>query len=342
MTTNITKKSILPLALSAFAMALCSAGATAQEAKPASALEVSGRVWAQLRADMTKDSGHKSGFDISRAFLQAQYKFNAEWSTVLLLDAARTGATPDYLASHVRNAYVQHQGLLGDGSLFRFGLQPTFYVATLDGAVKTRWLGKNLVDEGGVVPSQDGAASLTAQAGSVLRYGVAVRNGREGLSKAGSSDNALGYDAFATITPFDGALEKLGLTVYDSLQSQATGSTATASSNTLAVALHSQHAFVDASLETVVVKQSGAQAVGYGVTANVKPSENSSIYARFFSGNTNFQTGKLKSKSVLTVGPTYAFVAGKLSTALLFETRPAVTAGASAQNALLWNWAANF
>ncbi|MEO6460300.1 MAG: hypothetical protein ABIO95_07615 [Bdellovibrionota bacterium] len=335
---NLKKKLFNALVLSAAAASFQSA-----HAQEESNLQVKGKVWSQFTYDLTKDSDHKNGFDIYRAFLQADYKFGPEWSTTLILDGARTGAPKDYLGNYVRNAYVQQSGLLGEGSSFRFGLQPTAYISTIDGTMKTRWLGKNLVDQTSLVPSQDAGASLAAKAG-VLGYGVTVRNGTEGLTKPGNSDNALSYDAWVSAKGFaGGALEDLGVVVYDSVKSKSTivGSTDT-SSNLLAAAVTLSNSTLDAAAELALRRQNDVNATGYGLTLNFKADEEFALYARFFAGNKAFQTGALASKNLLTVGPTYAFANGKVSTGLLFENAPTVIAGGITSRKVLWNWAANF
>jgi hypothetical protein len=303
------------------------------------ALQVKGRVWANYTYDLTKDAGHQNGFDIYRAFLQADYKFSDEWSTTLLLDGARSTLPSNSLTNYVRNAYVQNSGLLGEGSTFRFGLQPTGYISTIDALMKTRWLGKNLVDQAGLVPSQDAGASLASK-GEVLSYGVALRNGVEGLNSAGNSDNALSFDVW--VGAKDLGVKGLGVTVYNSVASKPTKGLAGQSSNTLATALTLNQELVDAAVELSLFRQNKVNAIGYGVTLNLKATTGAALYTRFFTGDDNFKTGKLKAKNLLTVGPTYAFENGKVLTGLLFESASSNTNGANATRKILWNWAATF
>src|SRR4051794_20827164 len=54
-----------------------------------SALVVNGTLWMNYVYDATKDSAHKNGFDVYRAFLRANYKIDPTWSTSLLLDSQR-------------------------------------------------------------------------------------------------------------------------------------------------------------------------------------------------------------------------------------------------------------
>lgn len=316
----------------------------AEESEPA--LKVGGRVWAFYNLDMTEGAGHKNGFDISRAYLQAKYKYDATWSAIVLLDHERnklgTSGTPDTWV-YVRNAYVQGSNLFDSNTSFRFGLQPTLYISKVDAAVKTRWLGKSLADESGYLKSQEGGASLFGSFADKFEYGLMVHNGGESLSKSGASDSALGTTVQLAYAPFkgsDGVFDGLSFLVSNTLFSDSKSTRS--SSNVLTAALLLEHSALDLALEYIMKKldYSGAKvAHGYGLIANVKAVKDLSIYGRLYSGNDKFKQD-YEAEYLATVGPTYTFVEDKLSTAVLYE-RKGIEDSPDSQ-VVYWNWAASF
>ena len=349
-------------ALVASALLMASSVALAADETPG--LEVKGKLWAQYKYDLTDGSVHRNGLDIYRAYLQTSYKFDETWATTLLLDGVReaTGATANhaYLMDYVRNAFVQANNIVGPHSAFRFGLQPTLYIPTIDNAAKNRWLGRSLLDEAGIFTSQSGGISLVGDIGDpMFRYGLIIHNGTEGLAGLGNADNALAGGVMLQFSPFaaqDDDLKTLTLTVYDEIQGAGLTTVgagllvipktiSTTGSNTFVVAASGQTTYVDFALEFAdsSVSQTAITQVGYGGNANVKliAEGRGSIYGRYFTGNDAIKT-KLGAKSVLTVGPAYAFIKDKVQTAVLFETRPAILAGGVANSQILWDWAMNF
>jgi hypothetical protein len=310
------------------------------------ALTISGKLWAQYSLNLTDGAGSPNGFDVTRAFVQAKYKFDPTWSAVVLLDHDRS---KESTWAYVRNAYVQAGDVVGEKSNFRFGLQPTLYIPLVESALKTRWLGKTLADESKILSSQDGGVSLTGEASSMIRYGVEVHNGVEALDYPGKSGNGLAASAVVSVLPLadsESEFAKLGLTVSDTVfaaETSAIGTTkkTSPSANVITGALHLEHSLLDLALETVMKRVSKANTVGFGGTLNVK-FEPFSVYVRAFTGNDAFKNSALKAKMLLTAGPTYSFVKDKVSTALLYETRSAVAANAKAQNTVYWIFAANF
>ena len=332
-------------------LAIASAqGAHAQEE---SKLTINGRVWARYLYQLTKDTNHVNGFDLYRAYLGATYRFDDTWSAVVLLDAARERTVSDvsfadssydykeYNLMYLRNAYVEARDVVGEGSKFRFGYQPTFLIASVDGATKTRWLAKSLADEFGLLTSQAGGASLSGKAG-LLSYGAIWHNGREGLALKGNTDSSTTLGAYLGVAPIEsseGAVRKLGVHAY--YEGRGRGGRTT-QRHVLGSAVTLESAFLDGALELVWLKDKDADAVlSYGATLNGKfLEERASVFARFATGNDAFKAGS-DTKWLLTVGPTYAVLKDKVSTALLFQTEKP-EAGGNNTSTIFWNWAANF
>jgi len=200
-------------------------------------LEVKGKVWANFAYDLTEDSIHKNGFDIYRAYLQANYAFDEQWSAALLLDAQRGesvatadgGTTKANLWMYLRNAYIQGSGLWPEGGTIRFGLQPTPFISFVDNATKTRWLGKSMLDQTGILNSQSSGVSALGSFAGVLKYHVILHNGTEGLTKPGNSDNGLALGVQVAVQPFEGTgswFEKMTLVGYSENQDSASSSKA--------------------------------------------------------------------------------------------------------------------
>jgi hypothetical protein len=333
-------------------------------------LEFKAKLWTKFTYDATENSVHSRGFDIDRAYLQMGYKFDDTWSALLLLDGVRgetitvTAGTGDETTvsgrisranffSYVRNIYVQASDIFPEKGTFRFGFQPTLYISTVDGATKTRWLGKSLADQTSALLSQSGGAAITGMAlQSHIKYGVMVHNGTEGLTSA-PSDNGLATDGIITLMPFahtDGALKKFGLTVAEEAQFKSkrdktsTGVT-TRGYYVTSAAAHYESPMIDTAAEFIyrTAKGDAEAGVGYGLTANIKfNQEKASLYGRFFTGNDFFKTNQLAAKHIVTVGPSYAFIKDKVSTALLYENRKALTNATMSTNTVMWNWAVNF
>lgn len=312
-----------------------------------SPLQISGKVWAEYSNDLTSGGGHKNGFDVYRAFLQANYTFEENWSSTLLLDAVRTttvtssGKGETYLLPYVRNAFVEGKELWSGKGGLRFGLQPNFFIALSDATSKTRWLGKSLTDQTGLLKSQTGGLALTGELSSSYRYGVMIHNGSEGLNQVGQSDSALALAVHLQVKPFvesEGELKKLSLQIYDEVQSK---SSTTDSSNLVGAAVLFEHSALDATLECVSKKPgAGSTTTGFGSSVNVKfNDERASVWARYQLGNASFKSA-LGGNSLLSFGPTYALVKGKVSTGLVYELKP--RDGASALQSIAWKWAANF
>jgi len=323
-----------------FSAALC---ASQSFAKSDENLTVNGKLWAQYSLDLTKDAEHNTGFDIYRAYLQAKYQFDPQWSTVVLIDHERnkigsTGTPATWV--YLRNAYVQAADLWAEKSNFRFGLQPTLYISTVDAALKTRWLGKSLADESGLLKSQEGAVAATGELGTMIRYGLMGHNGTEGLDRAGNSDNALGATALLSLSPFkgsEGILSGFAITVANTVLG---ASAPSQSSNVFSAALQLESDIVDTAVEFVHSKaKNSADIQACGATANVKISDSASIFGRYFTGNDTFKSF-YKSKALATVGPTYSFIKDKVSTALLYERKE--KASGTASQMVYWDWAANF
>jgi hypothetical protein len=329
--------------------------AKAQEKSP---LEIKGRIWAQYTYDMTKDSAHLNGFDIYRAYLQAGYKVDDTWSTMLLLDAQRgeelstTGgkSAKANLWTYLRNAYVQGSDLWAGGGTFRFGLQPMPFIATIDGATKSRWLGKSLTDQvSGVLNSQSAGVAALGSITPMVKYHLVAHNGTEGLTKAGASDSGLAFGTQITLLPFagsEGILKRLGLTVYNEIQdsaSSAKDTPVTKGTNTLAVGLHFESDFINLAIENFAKteKDVDGDLTGTGATLNLKFAEAAGFYLRYLAGNDEFQAA-LGGKTLISAGPSYELVKDKVMTALVYEARAAIKAGAEDKVGIAWNWAAHF
>lgn len=311
-------------------------------------LTVGGRVWANYTADLTSKSKHKTGFEIYRAFLQADYRYNKTWSVFTLLDHER-----DKLGSknqdsktwvYVRNAFIQASDLWGDKGTFRFGLQPTPFVAAVDGVTKARWLGKSLADEMKLLKTQDGGLSLSGASGSLLKYTAMVHNGTESLDLEGASDNALASTVQLSVFPFatpEKESSGLGWTLSNTHFFKSTNDKSAV--NVVSTALTFGHRYLDTALEYVYYKErkkNSAALHAYGATLYAKFLESSALFARFQSGNDPLKT-RYKSHSVLSVGPSYILIPNKVVTALVYE-RKAKGAGKTPEQTIFWNWAANF
>lgn len=326
-----------------FSVAFALAVTATTQAQSGDAVTVSGKIWGQFTSNLTQGSTHGNGFDITRALLQAKFKLDATWSGILMIDHDRSvigsSGTPDAWA-YVRNAYVQGSDLWAGGGSLRVGLQPTPWIATVDGVMKTRWIFRSLLDLATVLPSQDGAVSAFGAVGNYFKYTVQLGNGTEGLSAKGNSDSALGVTAVGTLTPFaesSGWMQKLGfslgLTTVNASQKQPYAR------NVVAAAAHLESARVDAAVEYVYTRRTGLNRNGFGLTTNVRISEKWSAYGRFFAGNDSFQS-LLDAKQIFDFGPTYTVIKDKLQTALTYGIYPQKTG--STEQVLYWKWAATF
>lgn len=324
-------------------------------------LDIKGKVWARFGYEATENSNHSSGFDLYRTYLQASYKFDQTWSTTLLLDGFNNG---NKYSVFVRNAYVQAGNIWEGNGTMRFGLMPTLYTSTIEGATKTRWLAKSLADEIGALQTYGAGVAFTGDVQNFLNYGLNIHNGSEGANLTGTGsnlDSAWAIGIKATLMPFaneDGALRKLGVTLYDEFEnnghtrvSNTNANTVTTGANTIAAALHFEHMYFDGAFEYLNQNPNGDERAGavntktiaaYGLTANIKfMDEKFSIFGRWYSGNdalklgTGFRnfdnntpignpTGALTNinyKTIVAFGPTWSFIKDKLATALIYETR---------------------
>ncbi len=326
---------------------------------PSPVVDIHGQVWSQFTYDNTENSVHRKGFDITRAFLQFNYALNTTWSSTVLLDGQRgetisvkggTGTTVSGsitkadLWGYVRNAFVQGSSLCDGNGTFRFGLQPTLYVGLIDSTNKTRWLGKSLLDQASLVQTQDAGVSFTGNITSNFKYGVMIHDGVEGLTRPGNQDSGLAASIIGTFYPVKG----FGMTIYQEYQgngNSAPGVINVSGYRMTTFALTADTSLINAAAEITTQQEYSLNTPsnGVGLMADFRPlSPKSSIYLRYFSGNTQFQALKLLGKSIITVGPTFSFVPKRVSTALLYESRTPVTPGAVAISSVLWNWAFSF
>ncbi len=321
-------------------------------------LDLGARLWGNYSNDMTKNGGHRQGFDLSRAYFYAKYKFDSTWSTYLLLDHDRTQVTAANYSSYVyvRNAYVQGKLWSGDGTL-RVGIQPTPFIATVDAVTKTRWLAKSLTDESGSLSSQDAGAQASGTFTEYLKYALLVHNGTESLSRGGTSkDNAVAGTATISAYPLVNSgnfFESLGIHVsHTSIAAghNTTGYGVTDNKNVSSAALTLETDLVDAAVEYASVKiQSQPVRNSYGTTVNVKFLEKYSVFARYLSGNSSFKSNYGASsygytgtvKYVASVGPTYAVIKDRLNTALIYDQKQR-NSGNDTIKTISWNWAAQF
>ncbi len=322
-------------------------------------VDIHGIFWGQYTYEGTENSVHHEGFDVTRAFLQFNYNLDPTWSSTILLDGQRGetisvkggtgttvngGVTKANLWGYVRNAFIQAASLCDGNGTFRFGLQPTLYVGLIDSTNKTRWLGKSLLDQATLVPTQDAGASFTGNITSNFKYGLMVHDGIEGINRPGNQDSGLSASFIATFYPVKG----FGMTLYQEYQGNGKSAPGVINVNGFRMTTFAttvETSFINATAEFTTQQDYtlSTPSNGAGVMADIRPiGPKSSMYLRYFSGNTQFQTQKLLGKSVITVGPTFSFVPGRVSTALLYEARPQTIAGTPTVTAVMWNWAINF
>ena len=274
-------------------------------------LSLTGDVWAKYFYDISNGGPSGStyvgnnGFDLYRADLKGNYKFNDTYNATLMFDGANrfitNGVTPTVSVAnmvYVREAYVSANWWTGGH--MSFGLQPGFYTSTVDGATHTRWLAQDLAFTGGFMNEENAGVSFNGTCwNNQIGYSVMAQNGTEGFGAP--ADNALAFDIGVDIMPFggmEGAMSKLGLTVVDQVQQSAAGQIAgistggggTPGTNALTAALHWTNAWVDGALEYAMMSyDSGANSSSaFGGNVNVKFMDDWTVFARYITGNDTF------------------------------------------------------
>lgn len=354
----------------------------------ADGLTLNGDLWTKYFFDISNGGAsgssyiNNNGFDLYRADLKGTYKFNDTYSAVMMFDSASHGlqaATAPNLP-YVREAYGQANWWTGGH--MTFGLQPSFYSTTVDGATHTRWLAQDAAFTGGFLNEENAGIAFTGSCwNNMIGYNLTIQNGAEGFSAP--FDNGLAFDIGVDIMPFTGSdspISKLGLIVVDQYLQNATsqvplvgggvtnGAT-TPGNNVVAASLHWSNPWVDGAFEFLNMSYSGggSSSSAYGGNVNVKLMDESwSIFARYLTGNDQFKgnnggthpfltnlgldsplspstgAGILGYGSILTVGPTYTMVKDHVSTALLYTMASANASGGDATTSVSWNWGFGF
>lgn len=347
-------------------VALLAAPAVAQEAEK-SPLEIKGQVFMSVLYDDTEGS-KKRGLDVDRSYLTLNYRYDEIWSLRVQTDVARTStarsvstaASPTttqfetYDVIYLRNVYLEGKGLAG-GGVFRIGYQPTQYVSILEGNIKTRWMGRTMLDQvyaSTAMIRHAGGVSWTQPLGSAVDFFVFAHNGKEALNQPGAADNGTALHVLLDLKFLEdkGAdLRKLGLLLaHETIgrSDDAVYAPVAEDRATTAAAFYLSTVWADANLEASHTKTpSMAEAsTGTGLSVNVK-FEGWSLFGRHFTGNEGFRRDLGRYESLSTVGPSFSIVKDKLETALLYEVSRndgTLNPNGADKKTYWWRWIANF
>jgi len=298
-------------------------------------LQVHAKIWPQFSYDFTNGANNHLGFSMSRGQVTTSYLLSQTWLAYIKIDAT-TSETPQTI---LYQGYIQGKNLFSGKDIFRFGIQPTLFIDHFSKTMETRWLGRNLVDEAGLLGSQSGGISVLVNVMDILDVGLLVHNGAEGLTLQGDSDGQVAAELMVAATPISEKFGKIGFAGAFEIRPRSVTKT---KQTYLSGRVHFLSNFIKAAIEVSLKKDGDSDSeMAFGPTINVQATKRISFFARYFTGNDEFKTGTFGKKSVLTFGPAYRFNP-KLRSTVLFETSESNTAGANATQGITWRWAAVF
>lgn len=350
-------------------IALYSIGTWAQEKSAEKApVEITGRIFMNFQQDTTNNPTdptapdshrNKRGFDVDRSYLQASYKFDESWSSVLLLDVTRNtrvaGNNIETSFIYLRNAYIQFsESFLAGKSRFRFGMQPSFYVSSLDSFSGLRWLFKTMADE---VFGSQGFASQTAGVSYLFTphekvdVGIMVHNGYENIASKGNTDNGLAGDLFINLKLHESKedfLRKAGVILFNGYfqQNDNTTSNEEIRYESLAVYLATENLSLVADMINSKKKTADVPAKGYGFTVSATKDKHG-LFGRYYTGNENFRanltSGTKTYKNIYTYGYFYKIIPGKIQTAVMLDNSTSDNTLINADKQVAyWKWELQF
>jgi hypothetical protein len=143
--------------------------------------QVGGVVFANLSTVTQKTNGATvgpntgTGFDIKRAYVSVDHKFNDVWSANITTDMQYSSAL-SATEFYVKKAYVQAK--LDDALVFRFGAADMPWVPFAEGVYGYRYVDKTLIDRTGFGTSADWGVNANGKlAGGMINYSVSVVDG---------------------------------------------------------------------------------------------------------------------------------------------------------------------
>jgi hypothetical protein len=143
--------------------------------------QVGGVVFANLSNVTQKTNGATTGpntgtgFDIKRAYVSVDHKFNDVWSANVTTDM-QYNSTLSATEFYVKKAYVQAK--LDDALVFRFGASDMPWIPFAEGVYGYRYVDQTLIDRTKFGTSSDWGVNVNGKlAGGMINYSVSVVDG---------------------------------------------------------------------------------------------------------------------------------------------------------------------
>jgi hypothetical protein len=164
--------------------------------------QASGVVFANwlLHLNDQKQGKNYNAFDVTRAFVILDHKFNDKYSSNLIGDVNRESSTNGQLQFHLRSAYVQVNKLIPYTDM-RFGMQGIIWFDMLEDAWSLRYIDAVSLDKLGFIPRADLGVSFIAHCPG--NYGILALQVMNGGGYMSSEQNKYkDYILMAAFSPF--------------------------------------------------------------------------------------------------------------------------------------------